>query len=307
MANKVKKCATNRFWLKFGFLTVITLGIYAIVFYVRWGKDLNRIKEKAGIEGKPLMNAFGAMILGIVTIGIVPLTWIIKMVLRTYHAAKVLGTEKKGSTALVLIFCSLLSWTIVCPIIGFHKLCKTMNNLGKWYNQQLETPAIEEQPEPAVLPEPVEEIKVEEPAVDETPVVAPTPVEEPKVEEPAPAKKPAPKAKKPAGTKPAPAAKPETKKVEKTTKTTKEKTKKEEKPAPAEKPEKTGGVGANGAKIYHISKRKDDGKWQVKFANGSKAIKLFDTQAEAIEFAKTLAKNQEGSIRIHSVKGKIRK
>ena len=39
-------------------------------------------------------------------------------------------------------------------------------------------------------------------------------------------------------------------------------------------------------KNYHVSKRSEDGKWQVKFANGQKAIKLFATQAEAIEFAK---------------------
>ena len=60
-------------------------------------------------------------------------------------------------------------------------------------------------------------------------------------------------------------------------------------------------------KVYHISKRKDDGKWQVKCANGERALKLFDTQAEAIVFAKEKAKNQEGSISIHKVDGKIRK
>lgn len=64
--------------------------------------------------------------------------------------------------------------------------------------------------------------------------------------------------------------------------------------------------GYRGPRIYHISKR-DDKMWQVKFANGKKAIKLFNTQAEAIVFAKKLAKSQEGSIRVHSVKGKIRK
>ena len=60
-------------------------------------------------------------------------------------------------------------------------------------------------------------------------------------------------------------------------------------------------------KIYHISKRKEDGKWQVKFANGERALKLFDTQAEAIVFAKEKAKNQNGSISIHKVDGKMRK
>ena len=62
-----------------------------------------------------------------------------------------------------------------------------------------------------------------------------------------------------------------------------------------------------GAKTYHIAKRASDGKWQVKLASGEIAIKLFDTQAEAIEYAKKMAENQNGSIRVHSVKGKMRK
>ena len=59
-------------------------------------------------------------------------------------------------------------------------------------------------------------------------------------------------------------------------------------------------------KNYHVSLR-DDGKWQVKFAKGEKALKLFDTQAEAITFAKEKAKNQDGNITIHKTDGKIRK
>ena len=66
-------------------------------------------------------------------------------------------------------------------------------------------------------------------------------------------------------------------------------------------------TGYKGPRIYHISKRKEDSMWQVKFANGKKAIKLFNTQAEAIVFAKKLAKSQDGSIRVHSLKGRIRK
>ena len=57
---------------------------------------------------------------------------------------------------------------------------------------------------------------------------------------------------------------------------------------------------------YHVAKRAD-GKWQVKFAGGEKAIKLFDTQAEAIAYAKKLAANQDGSISIHKKDGKMRK
>ena len=79
------------------------------------------------------------------------------------------------------------------------------------------------------------------------------------------------------------------------------------KAAPAKKEEKKPAAKEISNKTYHISKRKEDGKWQVKFASGQKAIKLFDTQAEAIDYAKKLADNQEGSISIHKVDGKIRK
>lgn len=57
---------------------------------------------------------------------------------------------------------------------------------------------------------------------------------------------------------------------------------------------------------YHISLN-EDGKWQVKGEKAGKALKLFDTQKEAIAYAKTVAGNQEGNIVIHKVDGKIRK
>lgn len=60
-------------------------------------------------------------------------------------------------------------------------------------------------------------------------------------------------------------------------------------------------------KVYHISLRKSDGKWQVKYSGGKKAIKLFDTQAEAIKFAEERAESQDGRIAIHKKDGKIRK
>ena len=60
------------------------------------------------------------------------------------------------------------------------------------------------------------------------------------------------------------------------------------------------------SKRYHISLNDDD-KWQVKAENAERALKLFDTQKEAIDYAKVVAGNQEGNIVIHKVNGKIRK
>lgn len=73
-------------------------------------------------------------------------------------------------------------------------------------------------------------------------------------------------------------------------------------------------------KTYHISARKADNAragqksvkkdqmWQVKLAGGQKAIKLFATQAEAIEFAKGLCENNESArIVIHKEDGTFRR
>ena len=61
---------------------------------------------------------------------------------------------------------------------------------------------------------------------------------------------------------------------------------------------------STGKRVYHVAKRKEDGKWAVKFAGGEKAIKLFDTQAEAIAYTKKMSKNQDGAMLVHNSKGK---
>ena len=53
---------------------------------------------------------------------------------------------------------------------------------------------------------------------------------------------------------------------------------------------------------YHVVKRAD-GKWEVKYAGGEKAIKLFNTQAEATAYTKQMAKNQGGVMLVHNSKG----
>ena len=60
------------------------------------------------------------------------------------------------------------------------------------------------------------------------------------------------------------------------------------------------------AKQYHISLRVDQ-KWQLKYSGSSKPIKLFNTQKEAIDYAKPLATKQKATLVIHRVDGKIRK
>lgn len=86
------------------------------------------------------------------------------------------------------------------------------------------------------------------------------------------------------------------------------------KPAPQPAPvKKTVSKPANNlyngnTRTYHISTTKSLlGKWQVKLAGGEKAIKVCATQQEAIDFTRELVKSQGGSIRLHSLDGRIRK
>ena len=70
----------------------------------------------------------------------------------------------------------------------------------------------------------------------------------------------------------------------------------------AEKVERKAPNLKDGTRVYHVTKRKD-GKWEVKYAGGQKAIKLFDTQKEALEYTKKMAENQGGSVLVHASKG----
>ena len=149
--------------------------------------------------------------------------------------------------------------------------------------EKAEEPAPAEEPAQVVaapVEEPVEE-KVEEPAPEEEPEEAEEELEEEpaeeKVEEEAPAKE---------------EKKPEPKRATQTIKKAEILTNEE---------------GKSFAKAYHISQRKELNKWQVKGAGSEKALKLFDTQKEAIEYANQLSANNGAAVRVHSRAGKMRK
>ena len=49
-----------------------------------------------------------------------------------------------------------------------------------------------------------------------------------------------------------------------------------------------------------------NGQWQVKGASNSRATKLFDTQKEAINYGREIARNQQSELVIHGRNGQIR-
>jgi hypothetical protein len=115
------------------------------------------------------------------------------------------------------------------------------------------------------------------------------------------------KEEKPKPAEPKKEVKTETKKQDTAWATTKEKPAKEPVKEPVEEPKEEPKVAAekkkaakpaakkSDSKVWHITKREDDGMWQVKAQGASRATKLFKTKAEAEEYVKTLVSNNEGS------------
>ena len=157
--------------------------------------------------------------------------------------------------------------------------------------EKIDVAEVHEEPEEESSP--VVEEKEEEESKEEA-----APVEEkeelPKEETPKEEKKPAAKKE----TKKA-ESKPETKKEEKKETAKKVEPKKEEKPSeekPAAKKEER-------TKVYHLTKRKEDGMWAITFVGGSKAVKLFRTKKEAEAALEVLTKNQGATALIRNSKG----
>lgn len=77
----------------------------------------------------------------------------------------------------------------------------------------------------------------------------------------------------------------------------------EEKAPVEETPKKATPEKKESIKVYHVSKRATDNKWQVFIRGSDKVIKLFDTKVEAEEYCTRMAKNQGATLQIHNSKG----
>ena len=80
--------------------------------------------------------------------------------------------------------------------------------------------------------------------------------------------------------------------------TTKKTTKK---PAAKKEVKDTSSTGAT--KVYHLTKRKEDGMWAITFVGGKKPVKLFKTKKEAEDYLAVLTKNQGATALIRNSKG----
>lgn len=124
---------TNRGMIKYILLSIITLGIYSLVFMSCVSSDINLIASK--YDGKKTMHfCLIFFIFSWLTLGIAPIVW--------YHkiSARIGRELARRNIAYSFGAGSFWGWNVlgsiilVGPFIYLHKLCKAMNLLSENYN-----------------------------------------------------------------------------------------------------------------------------------------------------------------------------
>ena len=124
---------SNRRWLKTFLLSIITLGIYGIVFYSKISRDINKI---AAQDGKKTMHyCLLYFVFTPLTLGIAYIVW-------THRISARIGRElERRELPYNFGAKSFWGWKFfgvlllgIGPLIYLHKLCRAMNLLSVNYN-----------------------------------------------------------------------------------------------------------------------------------------------------------------------------
>ncbi len=129
----VLQLKTNRGLLKFILLTIITFGIYALVFYSKVSTDINLIASRH--DGKKTMHyCLLTFVVAPITFGIGGIVWCHRISARIGNELTRRGIGYSFGAGTFWGWNVLGSLIGVGPLVYLHKLCKAMNLLSANYN-----------------------------------------------------------------------------------------------------------------------------------------------------------------------------
>lgn len=105
--------------------TILTLGIYALVFWSKFAKDVNTVCEG---DGKKTMKYIPSWLLSVITLTIVGIVWKAKLAARLKDNAERYGLKFSESGALTAVY------SILCFPIAHFIMIKNFNKIAKAYN-----------------------------------------------------------------------------------------------------------------------------------------------------------------------------
>ena len=129
----VGQLKTNRSLLKFILLSIVTLGIYSIVFFTGIANDINVVASR--YDGKRTMHfCLLCFIIAPITFGIGGLVWCHKFSARVGNELARRNLPYSFGAMDFWLWDILASLVIVGPFIYMHKLITSVNQIAEHYN-----------------------------------------------------------------------------------------------------------------------------------------------------------------------------
>ena len=110
-------------WVTVLLLSLVTCGIYGIVYFYQYSKDVNTVCEG---DGKTTQNYIIALLLGMITCGIYMWVWYYGVGARLEQAGKRYGVNCQSPIVYLLI------WFV--PIYNFYYILNNMNEFADKIN-----------------------------------------------------------------------------------------------------------------------------------------------------------------------------
>lgn len=131
---KRPKLKTNRKMWQFMLFSILTLGIYGVIFFVPFSYDLDKIAPKR--DGTRTISYAFVFVLSLFTASIVMLFWHYHIAERVNEALEKRNISYNFGTSTFWGWYFFGSFILVGPFIYFHKLFKAMNLLCADYNEK---------------------------------------------------------------------------------------------------------------------------------------------------------------------------
>lgn len=121
----------TRSFIAYLLLSIITCGIYGIIYWYQFNEDVNTICEG---DGRTTSNYIVVLLLSIITCGIYMWVWYYKEADRLYCIAPKYDTTVSEDGTKVILFMILGLIIAIGPFIGMYILTSNINKLAVEYN-----------------------------------------------------------------------------------------------------------------------------------------------------------------------------
>ncbi len=123
----------DRSFVKWLLLSIVTCGIYSLVFMYQWIKDINTICDGDGKETKELLML---ILLSAVTCGIYGIVWYYGVAERMHANASRYNVDITETGSTIILWMLLGSFIAVGPYVAMYILINNTNKLAEAYNSQ---------------------------------------------------------------------------------------------------------------------------------------------------------------------------